>query len=89
MASGDPSGTLAAIARVAEEAAYGRNEPPPEVRSQLDATLRAWRLRRFKAKPEHSSQGGKGDGPGEGAGEGTAGVNQRAAREPDRTSPLR
>jgi transglutaminase-like putative cysteine protease len=85
VASGDPSGTLTAVARVAEEAAYGRNEPPPEVRTQFDATLRAWRLKRFKAKPEHSGLGGAGDGSGEGA----AGVSQQEVRQPDRTSHLR
>jgi len=43
---GDPSGTLTAVAKVAEGAAYGRREPAPELRAQLDATLRASPLRR-------------------------------------------
>ncbi len=45
---GDPSGTLRAVATVAEAAAYGRREPTPEARGQLDATLRAsplWHLK--------------------------------------------
>jgi protein-glutamine gamma-glutamyltransferase len=45
---GDPSGTLRAVATVAEAAAYGRREPAPEVRAQLDATLRASPLARIK-----------------------------------------
>jgi len=42
---GDRSGTLSSVAAVAEAAAYGRNEPRPDVRAQLDATLRSSQLR--------------------------------------------
>jgi len=54
-ACGDRSGTLLAVARVAEAAAYGRSEPAPEVRAQLETTLRSsplrgWRLR-LRPKP--------------------------------------
>ena len=80
MACGDPSGTLTAVAKVAEEAAYGRHEPPLEVRSQFDATLRAARLRRFKVRSQ--SDAGAVD-PVAGA------LNQPEVRAPDRTSPLR
>jgi protein-glutamine gamma-glutamyltransferase len=81
-ASGDPSGTLTAVATVAEQAAYGRQEPPPEVRSQLEATLRTSRATRVKMKgglrtsvyPEVLD-------PLE--------LNLPTERVPDRTSPLR
>jgi hypothetical protein len=70
---GDPSGTLTAVAKVAEEAAYGRHEPPEQVRPQLDETLRSVRIRRFRtpAQPD------------------TGALSQPAERAPDRTSPLR
>ncbi|MFZ0667023.1 MAG: DUF3488 and transglutaminase-like domain-containing protein [Acidimicrobiales bacterium] len=52
----DASGTLASVAAVAEAAAYGRREPPDEVREQLDLTLRSspiyrGRLRRKRKQP--------------------------------------
>ena len=93
---GDPSGTLTAIAKVAEAAAYGRREPAPEVRAQLDATLRASPLRRSGLRLPAGRHGNEvaGEPLGENA-HGPAGIappgvlTPTAGRDPDRTSHLR
>jgi protein-glutamine gamma-glutamyltransferase len=82
---GDPSGTLRAVATVAEAAAYGRREPPPEVRSQLDATLRASPLSRLSHIRLRSRLGS-----GDVAESGEPGLlTPPAATEPDRMSHRR
>jgi hypothetical protein len=82
---GDRSETLTSVARVAEEAAYGRHEPPEAVRAQLDATLRTARVSRFKRDVMPVS----GDALGLEGGTTPVAFNSTAVQEPDRTSPLR
>jgi transglutaminase-like putative cysteine protease len=78
---GDRSGTLTSVAKVAEEAAYGRREPTESVRTQLDATLRSTRISRFK-RDDVPASGFKGGSP-------PAAVSPTTDLEHDRTSPLR